>query len=172
MRIDEWEQLSTMIASCVEAVVASAGFRTKYLGTVQKRDRCWAETVSIIGLTGTLRGTLILSMPNALLARTHPTGGTTFEATEDWSSELANLLLGRLKSRLMTHGVTIELSTPVSVSATAFRFARFAGVPVVHEFEAADIPFQVIFESIATPDALFATEDPSAVVAPGELVTF
>lgn len=75
-----------------------------------------APLVSIIGFSSTaLSGSLILALPRAVAERTLPVPGASLA---DWSCELANQLLGRLKSRLTKHGVIINMGLPVVMSGT------------------------------------------------------
>ncbi len=161
-----------MIVAASGALLASVGLPTTYVGTVPHRAARWAETLSIIGLGGKLRGSLVLSIPTQLVLRSHPTGGTGPEELGDWLAELANLLLGRIKSNLLSQGATIEMSTPLTLSATAFRFERFSGTPVVHEFDCEGETLHIVFEAIADPDLRLTSPRTGAAVESGEMVTF
>lgn len=171
MRIEEWNQVHDMVIASAGGLFTSVGLPTTYSGSVPHREAKWAETLSIIGLGGKVRGTLVLSLPSDLVKRSHPTGGTSAEDLGDWLAELANLLLGRIKTQLYAHGIAIELSSPLTISATAFRFERFAGTPVVHEFTALGSTLQVVFEAVSDPDVRLAPARDTSVAA-GEMVTF
>ncbi len=80
--------------------------------------------LAFVDFTGEkLRGTLRLDPSRALLERSYPAtdpGVATHDNDlYDWSGELSNLLLGRLKRELGEAGVVIQLSTPVVVSGNA-----------------------------------------------------
>lgn len=171
MRIEEWNQVHDMVVIAGEGLLASIGLPTQYLGTVPHRGARWADTLSIIGLGGKLRGSLVLSIPPSLVRRSHPTGGTEPDELGDWLAELANLLLGRLKGQLGRCGITIELSTPLTISATAFRFERFSGTPVVHEFYLDGETLLIVFEAIGDPDLRLLPPRGGGVEA-GEMITF
>lgn len=65
----------------------------------------------VVGFSGEqMRGTLLLATSREPLGRTSP---TTDASLREWIAELANMLLGRIKNRLITHGVTLHLSTPI-----------------------------------------------------------
>ncbi len=172
MRIEEWNQLHAVVADATHAVLRSAGVAADRIGTVPIAEATWAKTLSIIGLGGKLRGSLVLSVPNAVLAQSHPTGGKDENELTDWLAELTNLILGRIKRELLAYGITTELSTPVLISATAFRFERFRGAPAVHGFAVGDERIYAIFEAVAEDGvALSATRDP-ALASPGDIITF
>jgi hypothetical protein len=171
VRADEWSQLHEIVVDSARAVFAAIGLTSTYAGCTIDRDVQCAETISIIGLGGGLRGTLVLSVPPALLERSHPTRATDTADLADWLSELANLLLGRIKGRLLSHDITIELSTPLVLSASDFRFERFASPPFVHAFRVDGVPLHVVFEA-SDPDnaGLAPRRDPA--LGPGDMVTF
>jgi CheY-specific phosphatase CheX len=71
-----------------------------------------------IGFTSAnLRGFLILSLDRDLASRSLPANLRGLAANEeilaDWTGELSNQLLGRLKSRFCPAGIEISLSTPI-----------------------------------------------------------
>lgn len=67
----------------------------------------------VLGFSGDLiRGTLMLATSEKPLGRTHPSGA---ESLRSWIAELSNQLLGRIKSRLLRHGVTLHLALPVVI---------------------------------------------------------
>ena len=171
MRIEEWNLLHEMVAESAGHLFTSLGLVNTYAGTIPLSQASWAPTLSIIGLGGKLRGSVVLSVPRALLARSHPTGGTVDDDLGDWLAELTNLTLGGIKSQLLTRGIRTELSTPVMVSATAFRFERFCGAPFVHAFTVGDDTIYVVFEAVAEVGIAFGpTKQPS--LSPGVMVTF
>lgn len=66
----------------------------------------------IIGFTGDqMKGTLMLCATAGLLDA--PKFGES--SAQDWIGELANQLLGRVKNRLLSYGLVIHLSTPVTM---------------------------------------------------------
>lgn len=64
----------------------------------------------IVGFTGDqMRGALLLATSAEPLGRTLP---STDASLREWIAELSNQLLGRIKNRLVAHGVTLHMSTP------------------------------------------------------------
>jgi hypothetical protein len=57
-----------------------------------------------------MRGTLLLATSSEPLGRTSPMRDASLR---EWIAELSNQLLGRIKNKLIAHGVTLHLSTPV-----------------------------------------------------------
>jgi CheY-specific phosphatase CheX len=171
VRSDEWSQLHEIVVESARGVFGAIGLASTYDGcTVDRNVQC-AETISIIGLGGGLRGTLVLSIPPSLLEKSHPTHATEKADLADWLSELANLLLGRIKGRLLSHDVTIELSTPIVLSASDFRFERFASPPFVHAFNVDGIPLHVVFEASDVRNSGLGPRRDRAI-GPGDMVTF
>jgi CheY-specific phosphatase CheX len=65
----------------------------------------------VVGFTGEqIRGTLLLATSSEPLGRTSPMRDSSLR---EWIAELSNQLLGRVKNKLLAHGVTLHLSTPV-----------------------------------------------------------
>jgi hypothetical protein len=75
----------------------------------------WVETEELwlSGIMGFveehLSGTCVLAAPRDAIMATAPGGARP----RDWVGELTNQLVGRLKSKLMAHGLTVAVSTPV-----------------------------------------------------------
>ena len=172
MRIEDWNAIHDMVVNATLELFESVALPLRYQGPVSHRTVSWAESLAIIGLTGHLRGSLILSMPAELVSRCHPTRSAAPEDVCDWLAELVNLLLGRVKSKLLVHGIGIELSTPLTISATAFRFERFSGAPTVYEFALAERTLHVIFEAIGDESLQLGPERTAAVVPVGEMINF
>ncbi|HSU42534.1 MAG TPA: chemotaxis protein CheX [Polyangiaceae bacterium] len=75
----------------------------------------WVETDALLlsGVMGFveehLSGTCVLAAPRDALMATAPADARP----RDWVGELTNQLVGRLKAKLMAHGLTVAVSTPV-----------------------------------------------------------
>ncbi len=65
---------------------------------------------AVMGFVGQkLRGTMLLAADEGTLTGSCPSGGRL----RDWAGELANQLVGRMKSKLLSRGVDVGLSTPI-----------------------------------------------------------
>jgi hypothetical protein len=172
VRNAEWYQLHDILVVSASALFRSSGIPASYAGTVPYRQAPWAEHVAIIGLGGVqLRGSLVLSIPSSLLRKSHPVGSTELEDLLDWLGELSNLLLGRVKNRLLAYDVTVELSSPVTISASDLRF-EFSAPPVVYQFCAGDVLMHVVFEAIAEHGARLEAASSAGILDPGGILTF
>jgi hypothetical protein len=76
------------------------------------------ELVSVIGFSSdTLSGSLLLASPNSVVEHTLSTVGASLA---DWSGELSNQLLGRIKNQLLEYQVLINVSLPVVIAGGSF----------------------------------------------------
>jgi hypothetical protein len=76
------------------------------------------ELVSVIGFSShTFSGSLLLASPNSVVEHTLSTSGASLA---DWSGELANQLLGRVKNQLLEYQVFINVSLPVVIAGGSF----------------------------------------------------
>lgn len=122
----------------------------------------------IIGYTGeSMRGSLVLAPTAELLERSYQ--GTS--SARDWTAELANQLLGRIKNQLLGCGVEIYVTTPVLI-----RGAHLAPVPRVeelqpHRFVAGTSELMVWFDAEIT-DGVVLQPGQSSIPAEGETFLF
>lgn len=80
-------------------------------------------TVGVIGFTASkLRGNLALLIPSDVIRATQ-SGSDPM----DWAGELTNQYLGRLKNKLISYGVALEISTPLVVSGLSLRLQEPSG---------------------------------------------
>jgi hypothetical protein len=70
--------------------------------------------VGLLGFTGEgVRGTLILGASDGPLAQSSRVRCAGLE--RQWIAELTNQLLGRIKTRFLSHGVTLHMAVPVAL---------------------------------------------------------
>jgi len=170
MRIDEWDELQSMVALCAGDLLASVGLDAKYLGPVG-RFGC-ADSLSMIELAGGLRGVLIVSAPPELLAQTCPAPRPAPADLADWLSELANLVLGRIKCKLLARGVVIQCSTPLGISRSELGEQQFARSPWVHAFSVGARSVHVIFDASDPGHSVTFGVPTELPMEPGEMVLF
>jgi CheY-specific phosphatase CheX len=151
--------------ACVELMKA-------YEVALEPSEAGWTESdeVMLSGVMGfigdKLRGTCLLAASQAIVQAAAPAGGLL----RDWVGELANQLVGRLKSKLMARGTSIGLSTPVVLSGVRLSPLPRTGVdPVVFRAEMGRVLVWVEVEvdrdfELGEERALKATE--------GELLVF
>jgi CheY-specific phosphatase CheX len=111
-RSDATQRIQAMAATAATELLDAYGVKLSEASTA------WEETdellySGVMGFVGErVRGTCLLAAPRDTVLSTAPDGARP----RDWAGELANQLVGRLKSKLMQHGVTIAVSTPVVLS--------------------------------------------------------
>ncbi len=172
MKVEDWTQLHDVVVTSAMGLFTSVGLSTTYEGSAPQVDAHLSDTLALIGLGGQIRGSLVLSVPTSLLVESHPTGVSDPSDVTDWLMELANLLLGRIKTRLVSRGVRTELSTPLSIRAAAMQLIGFPGMPVGHTFHVGRETIYVVFGAVG-PDEVRLTPDPDMnVVRMGEVVLF
>ncbi len=141
-----------------------------------------AQVATFIGFGGALlRGTLTLVAPFALLHAAYPIPiCAPAEVPEadvlDWSGELVNQLLGRIKNRLAPRGVEIMASTPKSLRADQPRIQRTTSTTICAlQFSSGPARLGVWFDAVAINErSLFALTLPpgEACLLEGEVTLF
>jgi hypothetical protein len=173
VRHGEWDRLHNLVQEAVASVLGAIGLDATYVGAIPHDAALWTETMSFISLDASnLKGSLALSIPEVLLSRSHPARATAPEDTADWLAELANLALGRIKSRLLVYDVSIALSTPIIISSTELRLGDIETTLMVHEFRADDFAIYMMFECVCDEDAIFGPAREGSVFEAGELIIF
>lgn len=136
----EQVELTRILADCVRALFATYGVSAQ-LAPLGPPDAPSNHPLALVGFAGEqVRGALVFNASNGMLAHSYPMKGVVLGDDElsDWSGELANLLLGRIKRELILRGVVIQLGTPTVVSGS-FLKARDSARPlrrVLCRFEA------------------------------------
>jgi CheY-specific phosphatase CheX len=116
--------LDGLAQEATAALFSTYGMPVEQDGPVAARGLQSASLVSIIGFSShALSGSLILSLPQAVAERTLPVEGASLA---DWSGELANQLLGRLKNQLLKYQVVINMSLPVVLSGDSLKLLATA----------------------------------------------
>ena len=98
-----------------------------------------STTVAIIGYVGDkVRGALVLVASQETVRQWGSLVGDAGDATDvsDTIGEFSNMLLGRLKGRLMTEGLLIQLSTPTAASGSGIKLSRRGSHSAWHRFHA------------------------------------
>ena len=95
-----------------------------YNGTFALQESRWADPLSILPFTGQkMAGSLLFTAPLEVISAYSPSNERDLENLIDWSRELANLLVGNLKTSLLRQGIGIELGIPTSVLGGDVRVA-------------------------------------------------
>ena len=118
MNSASWQVAHALLADCTRALFDSLGIALTDASESNPAPASSGERLaSFIGFSGSeMRGSITIELPCALVARAHPMAASGRALTHpelcDWSGELANQLLGRLKNAIGRHAVTLQLSTP------------------------------------------------------------
>jgi chemotaxis protein CheX len=110
------QRIDGFLASSTQDLFASHGMEIE--ASLQKRTDVENPLTATIGFTSSnLRGLLVLTLEWDLAAQSLPPNlrqGKPGDAiVADWTGELSNQMLGRLKNRFRTAGIDISLSTPI-----------------------------------------------------------
>lgn len=112
--------------------------KAEYLGQRSEPLVAHRINVAVIGFTSEpMCGAVLLRVDTTVLARSYPMQSeASQEELTDWSGELVNQLLGRVKKRLLAYGLTIQLSTPTAVVGSELQIGRSSSemITVSHEF--------------------------------------
>jgi CheY-specific phosphatase CheX len=178
----DWNRINGMLVDCAIALLHAFGTSARYDPAGEDKHPAEDGMLAIIGFAGEkLRGSLVLSANPGLLEGSCPartvgrTDATHGEILQDWIGELANQLLGRLKSRLLAHGVAIQLGTPTTVSGLELRVRSCGGErPATPLWLHAGGDWLVVrLDAVAAPETKLSTSpDPSSAAAEGEILLF
>jgi hypothetical protein len=114
-----------LVMDATRALFETYGVKLDLDGSPVARTLSTVQLISTIGFSSaTLNGSLLLAIPNVVMQQTLPTPDANLA---DWSGELANQLLGRLKNKLLNYEVVINLALPVVVSGDEFSLPPRAG---------------------------------------------
>ena len=132
-----------------------------------------------IGFTGpALRGALVMISTHRFVQRVLPAeieAGDSAEQVADWTGELANQLLGRIKNKLLTYGVTLEMSTPTVIfGLELIRKSSRSSICRQFSFRQGEDALSIYFDAVAAPgfELTPPTEPPEPGIAEGELALF
>lgn len=131
MNESDWHRIQGILVECATSLMGAFGLSVAR--DAQEESRAPKDGVlAIIGFGGgQMRGSLVVSANPGLLAASfpvhNPRAKPRADHLQDWAGELANQLLGRLKSRLLGHGITILLGTPTTVSGLELRVRSCGG---------------------------------------------
>jgi CheY-specific phosphatase CheX len=136
------------------------------------------ELGSIVGFRGAgLRGGLAFVAPAHLVARMLPVPKQPARAEiqlRDWSAEIANQLVGRLKNKLANHAIDFDVGTPVCFRGSSIRLSFLPEADgLTLDFAAGDEAVRVYLDcaTTQTEDAGGGSAAPR-IVTEGEVVLF
>ncbi len=134
------------------------------------------DRVAVIGFGGGgLRGSLGLGVSTALLEKLALAGRTPGERMrDDWLAEMANQLLGRVKNRLLRHGVTIAIALPMVFRGLRVEIVGAGQELWAYPFESPEGALSVWLDIRADPDFVLApmSDDALDIPSEGDLILF
>ncbi|HKQ69499.1 MAG TPA: chemotaxis protein CheX [Polyangiaceae bacterium] len=171
----DWRGVGAMVVDCTVRLFGTFGAELRYTGSPDPIPAADQLTVAVIGLASeALRGSLVMGATPKVLELTHPLrtekgGHLDNESLRDWAGELANRLVGRVKIQLLTHGITIQLGTPTTMSGRELTLGAALKNPecLPHCFEIGDDWLLVRMEAVAHPETKLS-DDPKPVPATDE----
>lgn len=163
--------LNTLLRSIVDTSVVALFCDDANLAAAPPVRSVDAGLVGTLGFVGpTMRGALLFEIPVAT-ARI-AAGIDDDDAVRDWVGEMTNQLLGRVKNRLLGHGLDFCLSTPMVISGCALDIPPGRGVRVTTGFASERGRMRVIFEYVSTPDLAFVLESTEVAAEEGAALFF
>lgn len=115
-------QMATLRQVVVDSCIEMLGATGCPARVVEARPTSLAETrdlAGFIGFAGMIRGSLTIAGSADLFRLTYPAKATGQGPTQvdlfDWTSEMANQILGRVKRRLCEKGIDFDASLPMAI---------------------------------------------------------
>jgi len=122
-----------VLRRCGEELFAECGLSLPCSGAQARSEVGIRDIGGMVEFSGPrVRGRLVLISNFGVFAQTRPPAIATplsegaardWMVIRDWSGELANRLLGRVKNRLLSHDVDFQVSPPVSLSGRGLAMA-------------------------------------------------
>lgn len=159
MRRDDWDRIRQIVVESVQALFESNGLAARHDEPPSAYEASFPDAVSIIGFAGEqMRGSLTLGVARDALCQTHPLKSKDTDDLNDWLSELANLLLGRIKNRLLVHGVVVQMSIPVTLTGKQVTVETSTPNPVVNTFSTDGGSIVVVLDALAERGVQLASD--------------
>lgn len=167
-----------MTDSCVD-LFTSCGFAVRVLDLNGQLGSQSHNLAGFIGFAGAVRGSLMISGPSEMFRASHPAtnerASLSRDALFDWTGELANQLLGRVKRRFCERGRDFDASTPTAIEGRELyrRFPGRTGVLDLSLSVGASVA-SVCFEVTPPADSKVFPDDPHPIEVSqeGDLVLF
>jgi hypothetical protein len=124
--------LDGLVQDATRVLFESYGLKLELDGTSVAKTLRSIQLLSMIGFASpALSGSLLLGLPDAIVLRTLPAPDAS---VSDWSGELANQLMGRLKNQLLKYQVVINPGLPVVVTGGTLQLPKSSRRQVTRYF--------------------------------------
>jgi hypothetical protein len=158
--------LATMLRDTGLDLLEALGVAVRHDAAFDPAQAVWSDPVSLVGFGGgEMAGTLIVSAPWPLMARTSPIADHRPEGLADWSRELSNMMLGGLKVALLRRGFELQMGLPASVVSSDMRITTSSRDPIGHRFDCGGLDLLAALDWLIAPGVVM----PAATVAKAEL---
>ncbi len=158
--------LTQVARVAAERLFASLDMPATYNGTFAIQESRWADPLSILPFTGQkMAGSLLFTAPLEVISASSPSPEHDLENLIDWSRELANLLVGNLKTSLLRQGVGIELGIPTSVIGGDVRVALPGESAVGLSFQDGPHSLRVVLDAYMDKEVVIREEDDEPLAA-------
>lgn len=146
-------------------LLASCGAEIQPATTTPSLDR-----VAVIGFGGSgLRGSMGLGVSTAMLEKIASPGREPGPRVhDDWLSEMANQLLGRVKNRLLRHNVTIAIALPMVLRGVRVELVGVGEELWAYPFESPLGSLCVWLDVLAEPELQMASTSDEGLEIPAE----
>lgn len=155
MHMKEATELQQLVIESAQHVLPACGLAIGEMGEPPPGAEDPKQIVAFMGFTGdVLRGTLVLKAPLEILRAAYPlplnASGDWQLDVFDWTGEIANRLLGRIKLALTARGADVEASTPRVMSGEHLHVSRSTkGTVCAAAFRVGDSAVRVWFDAVA-----------------------
>ncbi len=160
------EVASLAATACVELFMA---YEVKLIPTSASLVESEQPMISsVMGFVGPdIRGTLLMASDYGPLLASRPGEGRL----RDWAGELANQIVGQLKSKLLARGTDLALNTPVVLQGLRVQpLPKHEAAPAV--FKGGNGMVWVWVELETATGVVLAPEGPSQTASMGEIQVF
>jgi CheY-specific phosphatase CheX len=168
MQQESLQRIDGFLASSTQDLFAANGIAIA--PNSKKRADVENPLTATIGFTSiNLRGLLVLTLDHDMAAQSLPPnlrkGAAGDEIVADWTGELSNQLLGRLKNKFHGAGIDISLSTPIVFMGKEMRhFTNASPIHRMHFFAEG----RVLVELQANYDKDFEIPEGSEDIEPSQ----
>lgn len=163
--VREKATFDSIVTTATVELFSSAGVEIAAATVTPALDR-----VAVIGFGGGgLRGSLGLGVSSALLEKVVVPGREVgARLHDDWLSEMSNQLLGRVKNRLLRHGVTIAIALPMVLRGLRVELVGASNELWAYPFDSEGGPLCVWLDVLADPQFTLAAASDEGLDIPSE----
>jgi len=170
-----WNAIRDVTTSCTVALFEAYGVDLRPCAGCTVNDE--ANVIAAIGFAGDeLRGALAISMSMDVVRASNTIAESpTPDQSRDWTGELANQILGRVKNRLLRFGAHVGMGTPLVFSGTRFIVHSSKQAPNLRiAFTSEHGPVEVWIDAVFAPDTLLveSADDGGTAEEEGTLLFF